>query len=278
VDDPSISVVRLLTMAEENIEVLQTSQDTPPAEGSESTPQEQSSQEGSEQQPSGQGSEQGDGEQSEHSEGTQGENSEGQPEQQGAKPTRVERRIGQLLDKLKGSHGASSEQPGVPGQSRSKFFTDEELAEGAIDPSVLEKRIGQTVQQEVQQALEMDRINQQYTSAVKEHEADLESVKDLDPKIEELAVKQYEVINYQINPLTGEKMFIPAVKMSEIVKKLTDVINSAAENVAQGNRVYAENVSQNQAVPTNGSTISSKPVKENTTDFGAFEKAYSPRA
>jgi len=265
-------------MADANEEVMQTSQGTPPAEGSESTPQEQPSQEGSEQQPSEQGSEQGDGQQPEHSEETQGESSEGQPEQQGAKPTRAEKRVEQLLNKLRESRGTPSEEPGVPGQSRSKFFTEEEIAEGAIDPDVLEKRMRETVKNEVQQALEMDRINQQYTSAVKEHEADLESVKDLDPKIEELAVKQYEAINYQIHPLTGEKMFIPAVKMSEIVKKLTDVINSAAEVVAQGNRQYAENVSQNQAVPTNGSVISSKPVRPETPNFEDFEKAYSPRA
>lgn len=250
-------------MADENTEVVQTSQDAPPAQGSESNPP--AAPETSD--PGTQGSE----EQPEHSSNPQ----EGNPEDQAGqdnKPSRVEKRINTLLSKLK-----ENNSPSTPENRKAQpYFTQEEINNGEIDPTTFEKRVQDRVQFEVHQALERERINTQYTSAVREHEADLESVKDLDPNVERMAVEQYEALNYQINPLTGKRMFIPAVKMTEIVKRISDHLERVADGIVEGNRQYTASVSQNQAVPTGG-TIKSSKARSDTTDFTEFEKNFGSR-
>lgn len=199
---------------------------------------------------------------------------------QGTKPTRVERRINQLLTKVK-EVGQSQAQDHQQQVRREPIVTDEEREAGQVDPAKLDERIQKTVQATVQRAIQMDRINQQYTSAVKEHQTDLESVKDLDPDLESEAVSEYEALNYQINPLTGQKVFIPAVKFSEVVAKIQSraekIANKRATEIAEGNQKYLENVSSNQAVPSSGNVSGSRSIKDDTTDFSEFEKAHTSR-
>lgn len=252
-------------MADENQEVQQTSQDAPPAQGSESTPSPdqallEQGLEGKEEQP-------------EHSSESQEGNPEDQAGQQNGKPTRIERRMDNLLSKLKESNKAQS----TPTNKPSGLFGQEEIERGEIDPVTFEKRVQEQVQFEVQKTLRTERINTQYKSAVSEHQADIESVKDLDPTLEKMAVREYETLNYQINPLTGERMFIPAVKFSEIVARRRAEVEQAAEEMASGNRNYTHSVSQTSAVPTNGAITSSKKISGDTTDFAEFEKNFGKR-
>jgi hypothetical protein len=126
----------------------------------------------------------------------------------------------------------------------------------------------------------VDRINQQYESAVREHQTDLEGIKNIDSELEAEAVSDYEALNYQINPLTGNKEFVPAVKFSEIVAKIQSraekIAQKMAEKIAEGNEQFIKKVSSSQAVPSSGAVTGSKSVKPETTDFKEFEKAYSP--
>lgn len=263
-------------MAEENIEVVQTSQDTPPAEGNESQPEEQvqedqvqNSQEGTE----------GEETQPEHSGESQEEKPDDQSgDQQEAKPSRAERRISQLISKLKETHQSPSEPPGEPARRNPRgFLTQEEIETGEIDPSVLEERLNKEAERRAEQKVQMTLVNQQYETAVKEHEADMDTVGEIDPNIEALAVKQYNALNFQTNPFTGQKVFIPAVKMSEIVQKLSDSVRAAAGGTEESQRRYVEDVEQYQAVPSSSSVTSSKKVSEGTTNFSEFEKAFSPK-
>lgn len=213
--------------------------------------------------------------------GTEGEQSSSDGEtgdQSGheAKPTRVERRVDQLLSRLK-DKGQSQQHPGQGRQQ--PVLTKEEIESGRIDPNVLVQRIQSTVQSEVAKGIQLDRINQQYESSVKDHQVDLESVKDLDPDLEAEAVAEYEAINYQINPLTGQRVFIPAVKFSEVVAKITSraekLATKKAEKMIEENGQYISKVSSSQAVPSSGNVSGSKSVKDDTDDFAAFEKAHS---
>src|SRR5690606_33986233 len=148
------------------------------------------------------------------------------------KPSRVERRISSLIGKLK----ESQKPPMSPkvGQQAQPLIAQQEIDEGALDPVAFEQRVQQRIDSEVdsrgERAMQMAEINTEYKHAVKEHETDLQSVadSDLDPDIEAEAAAEYNRLNHQINPLTGELMFVPAVKFSEIVSKLT----SRAEKIA----------------------------------------------
>lgn len=210
--------------------------------------------------------------------------SDGTGEQSGqeAKPTRVERRIHDLLSKVKEVSNTPTSQP--PVNNDNPLFTEQDkqdLENGYIDPETLMQKVQSTVQSEVQKAIQIDRITQQYNSEVQAHAQDLESVKDIDPDLEAEAVAEYEAVNYQVNPFTGEREFVPAVKLSEIVAKIESraqkIATKMAEKIAEGNVRHLQEVSSSQAVPTNGSVGGSISVAPDTTDFSAFEKAYSSK-
>jgi hypothetical protein len=264
-------------MADEIIGDQLSPQSTPSAEGSEEVQVDDQVQVDNEEQttqPEASSENQENGEKS--SDGT------GEQSGQDAKPSRVERRIHDLLSKVKevGNTPASEK----PANSEESLFTEQEkqdLEQGIIDPETLIKRVQSTVQSEVQKAIQIDRITQQYQSAVTEHAQDLESVKDIDPDLEAEAVAEYEALNYQTNPFTGEREFVPAVKLSEIVAKIENraqkIATKMAEKIAEGNLKHLQDVSSSQAVPSNGAVGSTQSVSPDTTDFSAFEKAYSSK-
>lgn len=259
-------------MADINDTAAQAGQGTPPVEDSVITEgQDQESQGQEEETPSGAADEN-------QPEGQPSGEAGDQPEQDG-KPSRVERRIQSLLAKVK-ENGERQTQPPKYGE-RQPLISEEERQAGTVDPEVLEQRIQAAVQNEVQKAIQMDRVSQQYESAVKEHQSDLETVKDIDPDLEAEAAAEYEALNYRINPFTGKMQFIPAVKFSEIVAKIEAraerLAAKKAEAIAAGNERFIKDVSSSQAVPTSGSVQSSGSVKPETTNFSEFEKAYSAK-
>lgn len=287
-------------MADDQETAAQAVQSTPSAEGSESNLSEGSvqTQDLGEDTQTGAMSENQEQEGTSEVENTSQEESQEPGDQSGqkAKPTRFERRIDSLINKVKenaNKAGQAQEQSflqnGQPllSQDGEPLFTQEELEEG-IDPTVLNQRIQNTVQSAVQSALEAERtgqqvkqVNEQYVSAVREHEADLESVKNLDPELEAEAAREYNLINTQINPYTGEPMFVPAVKFSEIVAKIESRAKKYAEKMAQeiasGNEKFIQDVSSSQAVPSSGTGGGSRTINPDTTDFKEFEKAYSSK-
>lgn len=231
------------------------------------------------------------------------EESQTQPQEQqtqeGKKPSRVERRIQSLVDKIKQNNTPENPVPTgenvpqipriqSPSQNEDEpLITPQELEEGSVDPVELQKRIDQRISREVQKGIqeaqqtqERDRqlkeVNSQFESALKEHESDLAEVsQNIDPALEQFAIREYELLNHAINPITGQKQFIPAVKMSEIVQKLNTVGSKVAESMSQRNQQYARRVSQTSAIPSGGSLTNSKKVTGDTNNFAEFEKAYT---
>lgn len=264
-------------MADDKDTAAQAVQDTPPAEGSESSQVEsqlETQDKGNEEQPEATSENQTEGE------GQTSPGEAGDQSGQETKPTRVERRIHTLLSKVK-EVGQNQSQPPNPQNGQQPYFTQEEIDAGAVDPNVLSQRITNTVQSEVHKAIQLNRASQQYESAVKDHQTDLEGIKDIDPDLEAEAISDYNALNYRLNPFTGKEEFIPAVKFSEIVAKIQSraekLATKKAEEMADGNEQYLKKVSSSEAVPSSGAVTGSKSVKPETTDFKEFEKAYSSK-
>jgi len=167
---------------------------------------------------------------------------EGQGEQ---KSTRAERRVQQLLDKLKDKPQVQD----LPLQQQQDLVDENE-----IDPTAV-KFVDQRVQQATQQSVKQIRAELAYENAVDNHASDIEkSLEGLDPKIERLAVKQYQAMNYQINPFTGQEVFIPTAKFSEVVKSIqADLEDITASRVAEAGTNLARQA-QESAVQPSGNT------------------------
>lgn len=260
-------------MADDQITEAESVQSTPPAEGSETSQTESQVQTQGEEvveQPVATSENQEKEEVKTPSEETEDQSG------QEAKPTRFERRIHSLLSKVKEAGQTQTQEPTV---NKQELVTEQEMEAGQVDPRLLEQRIQSTVQAEVQKAIQMDRAQQQYSSTVKDHQADLEGVKDIDADLEAEAVQEYEAVNYQINPFTGQREFVPAVKFSEIVNKIQSraekIAQKMAEKIAAGNEQYLKQVSSSQAVPSSGAVSGTSSIKSDTTNFSEFEKQYS---
>lgn len=163
--------------------------------------------------------------------------------------------------------------------TKRKLFSKEEIESGEIDPDRFEKNLEMKVEEKVAQAIIMDRIARDFENSVQEHNRDLEEIRkeQLDPAVEKLAVAQYEAVNFQYDPKTGRKVFVPAVKMSEIVSNIKTKLKEAAQRMVAEGQEFRKELSNTQAItPSSGSYSGSKPPAD-TTDFAAFEKAYSKK-
>jgi len=174
-----------------------------------------------------------------------------QPTVQEKKPTRAERRVQQLLEKMK----AQKPDGVIPQTYQDEPLISPEDYESGIDPQVLEQRIKAREQrnllantQTIKQQLKAEFA---YEQATKDHEADLELVSQSEdikknPVLERMAVRLYEKENYLVDPRTGATYFNPVIKLSEaleIVKRdlaeatgtaLADVQIKANENRETG--------------------------------------------
>ena len=153
-----------------------------------------------------------------------------QPTAQEKKPTRAERRVQQLLEKMK-AQKSSGDFPQVDSSQQDEPLISPDEYESGIDPIVLEQRARNREQQRVAQSTQS--IKQQlkaelaFERATQEHEADLESVSQSEdikknPALERMAVRLYEKENYLVDPRSGQTYFNPVIKLSEaleIVKK-----------------------------------------------------------
>lgn len=151
------------------------------------------------------------------------------------KPTRAERRVEQLLHKLK-----DRPQPPTYQAKDQPLITQEEYETG-IDPQALEQRLNQRLEATSAKTREAIRTELAYENEARSHMADLESAsKDLDPKLEKLAVRQYEALNYTYDPFSGQRVFVPTVKFSEIVNQVkADLEDITTTRVAESTQRIA---------------------------------------
>ncbi len=157
---------------------------------------------------------------------TQEQESAQQPTAEERKPTRAERRVQQLLEKVKAQKNVDSLSNLETTQADERLFTPEDYENG-IDPEALERRVSEREQRKLQQSTQG--IKQQlkaelaYEQAAKEHESDIDQVSKLEdikknPALERMAVRLYEKENYQVDPRTGATYFNPVIKLSEALR------------------------------------------------------------
>ena len=212
--------------------------------------------------------------------GVEGPAAEPQPE----KKPRIERRIEQLekkkagieevLKKLKGQQTVSKQDipPEFVGGDE-PLIKPEELEEG-IDPLELERRVQARVEKAKQEAIRQAVERVQYETTLKEHLADIESAPErypelnpkseqYDPDFEEEVTRLYELYNMVYNPLTGQKEFVPAVKISEIYKQVKEKWEKIREKgVSQVAGKIAEQVSSSAVAPSASTHEQEVPLEE----------------
>lgn len=190
------------------------------------------------------------------------------------KQTRGERRIHKLIDKLK----AKDESP-----DNSQLFgnPNEPLIDPnqqEVDPNQFNQRYTQNRYQDRELVKRELKAEINYERTVEDHLADAENIsKEInDDKIEGFLAKRYEEINNVYNPQTGEYVFVPRVKMSELYKDIKDILsksNAAAQADVTGKiRQQAEE----SATPTSGKSQSprdynSEALYENARESGKTE-------
>lgn len=189
-----------------------------------------------------------------------------QPTVEEKKPTRAERRVQQLLEKMKAQKQAADMPRADYGQQPTDALITPEDYESGIDPKVLEQRMQAREQRNLQANTQT--IKQQlkaefaYEQATKEHEADLESVSQSEdikknPVLERMAVRLYEKENYLVDPRTGRTYFNPVIKLSEALKIVKADIAEATGTALADVQVKAnENRETGALSPSQGTTSS----------------------
>ena len=169
------------------------------------------------------------------------------------RPSRLERRNQQLLEKLKEAQGKTSAKEGestekdildqlLGGDSDQLLRPEDIRPDGTVDLKTLEERIQQRDLVTKEQIKTELRAEQQYRDSVQEHLTDVETVlsqpeldKDSDQynaELDRLVTEQYELLNKATNPYTGKEEFKPQVKMSDLFAKFKNVVDKSSTSAA----------------------------------------------
>lgn len=180
------------------------------------------------------------------------EDTQDSSEHEKPKPRRAERRIQELTRKLKERPVPQEDFLSGPDQP---LVRPEELETG-LDPQQLEQRVAQRMQNESAKTRRQIKAELAYEGAVNEHISDIERASEnLDPRLEKIAVRQYNAMNYQVNPYTGQPVFVPTVKFSEVVEMLKgDLDNLTSDAVAKASKDIIR-ASNESALPASGQSV-----------------------
>lgn len=197
----------------------------------------------------------------------------------GKRSTRQERRIHDLLDKLKATQSkAQNVSPDIVNPDIQPLITDEEIATGAIDPAQLQTRFNNALKaernnlkSEVMRDLE---AQNQFKSTITENLTDLESTQKAmasegNQDLEDIVAEQYRLANYSIDPYTGQEVFIPRVKMSQLYEKQKAILEKRTTA-----RVAATNSKLSDIVSESAGVVGSESKSSEQDDLSeSFERA-----
>lgn len=167
------------------------------------------------------------------------------------KETRGSRRISDLIGKLK----AKDEQVQPDPFQRPEPLIRPEEYELGIDPQEIERRqrnrefiLAQQIKKEVFE-------ESKFRDTVNDFASDLDRVSEItkdDPELDDLVAEQFDLANHTYHPTTGERMFIPRVKASEIYDKLKKVIEKKSVRAQAETTVKLREMSQDSVVAPSG--------------------------
>lgn len=198
------------------------------------------------------------------------------------KPRRAERRVKQLLGKLKGQEDSISQN--TESESKPRTVSPEKMpwervygddttlireGETEIDPQELIRRqenrervLTEKLSRDIEQKLA---YNQKQTAHFKDVEETIKSP-ELDEKsdkydsvLDKLVAKQYELENRVYNPYTGTFEFVPNRSMSEIFNEVKSDLEANGQRSQAHVRETLHEVDQNSAVnPSQTSNVDKK--------------------
>lgn len=174
------------------------------------------------------------------------------------KQTRAEKRLHDLLAKTK---SVSAPQKGVPqgfpyDNAPPPLITKEDLENG-IDPAVIEARQRQREQliqaQTTQGAIAQMEQRFELKQTINTHLSDLEATKsaleqEKNEDLKDVIAEEYQMLNYVIDPQTGQEVFYPRVKMSDLYAKYKKILSTKVSAQVAENKVKMSDIASESAV------------------------------
>ncbi len=168
-------------------------------------------------------------------------------------PTRRDKRIQKLIEKLKTKDAPVTDQEFAKAlgiDPNAPLINQNEIEQG-IDPAVLENRQRQREMLVERRAKNSAIAEIEFKGAVKDHLADaeqtLEKLKD-DEILDELVADQYHALNYITDPFSGKEYFVPKVKMSDIYAKQQKMLEQKIARATADTSARLSDQSQEGAV------------------------------
>lgn len=194
---------------------------------------------------------------------------------EGKSKTRYERRIDKLVGKLK-----EQSNPKTNNEAFDEIFKANESLikpedyEMGLNPEDLDKRMEARRLADREQIKREIQAEQDYRNTVNEHLTDIDTVQQElgdNEILDGLVARLYDEANKMIDPTTGQAIFVPRVKMSDIYKDVKAAMDKNSTKAAAEVQAKVMEQASDQAVPPSVSKGSST----NLEAEAALEKARS---
>jgi hypothetical protein len=196
---------------------------------------------------------------------------ESAPQKSGSRDIRSERRIKSLIDKLKEKDQQLQQLQGAnPLADNEPLITPEDYENG-LDPKDLEERLARRQAGQAQSTKAQIKAELAYEQQMREHQNDIEVVsKDPElannPVLDKIVAQQYQLMNYRIDPYSGQEYFVPTMKLSEIKNMVKQDLDSyVSKQVASSNNNLAE-ASESSALRPSESANADKSMQDLTLE------------
>ncbi len=173
------------------------------------------------------------------------------------RPTRGDRRISKLIDKLKGKDDPN---PQADSRSFNELFGRQENEpfiasdeDGSLDQAETQRRMEAARLQDRELIKRELRAESEFKETVRDHLTDMEKTLDLlkdDSDLEEIVADEYHKVNYQIDPYTGQERFIPREAMSDIYNKYQKILQKRITSSQADIQVRLRNQSDGALQPS----------------------------
>lgn len=203
-------------------------------------------------------------------------NSSQSDESEEPKKSRLDRRIEKLSEKKSGIDSTLERLKSVKSQVETQPAQDfkprplidqQDLERGEVDPQEIERRRQEDWQHVKEQAKRETLQQLQYNNTVNEHLMSTERIKDKpefqsDKFVREFE-RQYELANTVLNPMTGERQFIPQITPEQVYQSLKEVIDDqVTKATSQINQELSQQSSERPLDPSTQSQATNYSVED----------------
>lgn len=179
---------------------------------------------------------------------------------------RQERRIKKYISQLKEKDQEIEQLKNrVFTKQDDSLLTKEDLESGSINPDELLQRYQSGLANERNRIKAEIKAETEFELRKGEHERDMDEMQQMvadNPRLEQFLIEQYDLANTFYDPYSGNRVYNPTVKMSELYKKFQPILENFADKkvVEIGKRVVSQ--SETSAVQSGGSSEQEMPLEE----------------